>query len=237
VSSGHDLFELLAQPLVPVWIAVIITALGLFYAIKLFVQTRRQADAAHNANRSWILIEEISAPDMFAETNFKVSGEIATLLFVFKLKVYGGTPARIIKSRVRFRIVPGRRRGGFKEPDLPIPPDYGQPLTHTDSPELTKTLAPGEIFSGWAPLEDQLGLVSGNDLSFWADVQKQDKFICTYGSITYQDAFDGAPIRETKFCYVYRRSVGAIWVDAKTGKPLLEDGFRVGGPPGYNEAT
>jgi len=209
------------------------------------VETRKSADAANraaeaalNANRAWVLVEKISAPDMFSEVNTQVRNEIAAVFLGFQFKVFGRTPCRVIESRFRFRLVPGRRRGAIKEPDLPEPRDYGQPVTILDNPEMSKTIFPDEEFTGTVSLEeDAMELFRSTNLKFWADVQQREQFICAYGFIKYQDAFDGAAIRETNFCYVYRRSVGAILVDAKTGKPLMPDGFTVGGPPGYNNAT
>jgi hypothetical protein len=196
------------------------------------------ADAALNANRAWILVEKISPPpEMFPRVQTQVRNEMTALLFVFQLKVFGRTPARIIESRFRFRLVPSRKRGVVKEADLPEPPNYGQTVTSSDNPEMNKTLFPEEPFSGTVTLEDGIDSFMPPNDQLWAELVKKEKFLCAYCFIKYQDAFDGAPIRETHFCYVYRIAVGGILVDPQTGKPLDPDGFRVGGPSGYNNAT
>src|SRR5438128_8383198 len=95
----------------------------------------------------------------------EVRNEITALLFVFQFKVFGHTPARMLESRFRFRLVPSRKQGLAKEPDLPEPPDYGKSLTSSDNPEMNKTMFPDEPFAGQVTLEDSIdSFKSPNDL-------------------------------------------------------------------------
>jgi hypothetical protein len=66
----------------------------------------------------------------------------------------------------------------------------------------------------------------------------RENILCAYGVINYQDAYEGAATRETRFCYVYQKPP-IPYANMPVGKStnLDGDGFKVGGPDAYNSAT
>jgi hypothetical protein len=128
--------------------------------------------------------------------------------------------------------VNGRKKGISTEPDLPEQPEYGNPSKAEDVPDMGTVLAPSFKFSTAVTLRE--GKLIEEDI---ADINEGRKFLCTYGFVRYKDSFEGTPVRETRFCYVYDVTRGGTLVDPKTREPIAPDAFRVGGPSTYNEAT
>jgi hypothetical protein len=115
---------------------------------------------------------------------------------------------------------------------LPVPPVYGPKAKIPDLPNMGSILAPLSEYSLGVLLESRRLTVED-----WLDIKFRKKFLCTYGFIKYQDAFDRAKTRETRFCYIYDYQSGGVLVSPETGKQIKPDTFRVGGPQEYNEAT
>lgn len=188
-------------------------------------ETRRAAEAVRNSERAWILVEKISP------NNKEIKGDTIPV-FGYRFKVFGKTPAKIVEVAFRYRIVQSRQRGNLKEPDLPIPPEYGKSPEIDTIPDIGSVLPPLREF-------DVAVILESANLS-WTEyglITSREKFICSYGFVKYIDAFDRTKIRETRFCYVYDAKLGGILKSEVTGEELSPDDFRVGGPPEYNDAT
>jgi hypothetical protein len=88
------------------------------------------------------------------------------------------------------------------------------------------------------PFQVWLLMESGRlDMLTYGELIRKEKFLCSYGFIKYQDAYEGALIRETRFCYVFQIQIGFVLISPETGKPILPDTFHIGGPSEYNNAT
>lgn len=186
----------------------------------------RQAEIASNAQRSWIVSTSIARPDF---SNPWIQH------MPVHFKVIGNSPVRVTESNFRVRLVPAKvvdEKSDTRQPDLPEKPDYANPATLEDSPEMGTIRAPGTEFSVIPMLESLFLMEGSSEVGGGNDVKairSREKFLTAYGFIKYQDAFSRSKIRETRFCYVY--SISGPRSMRNT------EGWNTGGPPPYNECT
>ena len=202
----------------PVWInfaLAIVGLVGIGIGIGTLNKIQRQADIASNSQRSWIIPKGVSEPDLSGTWIMKVSCEF---------EVFGSSPVRVHQSKFIFDFVPAIPVGKTGEviPSLPDQPDYGQPDTLLDSPEMGKIWAPGNQILVHPMLKG--AIAKPEQLS---DLKEGKTVLCIYGFIHYRDAFDKSKMRETRFCYICGKK-GVL--DEK-----WEGHFDLGGPPAYND--
>jgi hypothetical protein len=155
------------------------------------------------------------------------------LMCGFRFKVFGNTHAKLTESALIFRVVEGRVRGRDTEANFPAEPDYGAAAKAEEIPGMGTILAPGFRFTSGIPLWG--GKLSPQEI---VDIGQRRQFLCSYGFVRYRDAFEGTPVRETRFCYVYDVTRGGgVLIDPETKEPVSPNAFRVGGPTAYNRAT
>jgi hypothetical protein len=142
-----------------------------------------------------------------------------------EFKVYGKTPVKFIESRFICESVPVKEGTSPPEPNLPEIPNYERADSIKDIPE-------GSIF---AP-EREFSFLPGRVLTDNErdDVNYDRTLLCAYGFIKYKDVFGKK--RQTKCCFVYRIPRGGV-VRSPDGYIFNAEGFRIGGPDGYNKAT
>ena len=189
------------------------------------------AKAAMNSQRAWILLESIKAPDQihYLENEYRASPQLE-----FKFNVFGVVPIKIIKSQIRLHFVQ-LESDGSNEPDLPIPPNYGEHPGFFQNSAIGRIHYPESEFSIKMALENTS--ISYEEFSLFVN---RENILCAYGVISYQDAYEGAATRETRFCYVYQKPPSFYDkspMAAGRSTSLDGDGFRVGGPDAYNSAT
>lgn len=68
----------------------------------------------------------------------------------------------------------------------------------------------------------------------WPKLRDGETVMCAFGIIEYEDSFGGK--RETRTCYVYNFAWGGV-IKSPDGTVLNPPGFRIGGPPAYNQTT
>jgi len=138
--------------------------------------------------------------------------ELLQMWVAFTLTNVGKSPAIVETAKLRFHTVNSLDR-------LPKEPVFD----NAESPELVDglLLGPndefgiGKRFEGPALLRSDIIAIHAGQLR-----------LCAYGLVTYRDTFEKR--RETRFCYVWYNPLG---VDP------LPEGFRKGGPLGYNKAS
>ena len=191
------------------------------------VAAKDSAEIAMNAQRSWVMSIGVDSPDF---TNPWIQQ------IPCHFKVIGSSPVRVMEANFRVRLVKSRFRDedkDIREPDLPDTPDYSDPQTLDNQPEMGRIRAPEEKFDVLPMLESMFLLEGGEGEHSGAKdvkaIKAREAFLCAYGFIRYRDAFSRSKIRETRFCYVYHVRRGI--------EPKGYEGFNVGGPPAYNEAT
>jgi hypothetical protein len=175
------------------------------------------------SERSWVLVSNIGNPQegwRFANNNSYVPG------IILQFKVYGNTPIKVIDGA--FDLTWVNRKSGIPvaEPDLQESPDYSQALHLPDIPQGGIPWAPQgtyEIHRVGILTPEQKNRLNNSEIILYA-----------YGFLKYQDAFGKE--RVTRVCYVYHLQQGGI-MTTPDGVVLNPEGFRVGGPPAYNEAT
>lgn len=205
--------------LVIVGFGAILVALPTLWAIK------HQADALMNAERAWILVTDIVNPVglYLPDSPLYIPG------IVYKMKVAGRTPARIINQGFRFHAVPKKPGRVPPEPDLPSTPDYTSQTQNPEIPEGGRVI-PSEIVFTIGHYLESIQLSSEE----FEELKRGDKIMCAYGFIEYRDAFDRPG--KTQFSYVYDFRWGGVRTSPE-GTVLNPPGFRLGGPAEYNKAT
>lgn len=115
----------------------------------------KQADIAANSQRSWIVSTGIDRPDFSNPWIQHVP---------VHFKVIGNSPVRVTESNFRVRLVPAKvvdEKSDTRQPDLTEKPDYANPATLEDSPEMGTNRAPGTEFSV-IPMLESLFLMEGS---------------------------------------------------------------------------
>jgi hypothetical protein len=190
------------------------------------IAAKDSAEIAMNARRSWIVSTSVDNPDF---TNPWIQH------MACHFNIIGSSPVRVIEANIRIRVVTAKvvdERSDTREPDLPSQPDYKDPNTLENSPAMGRIRPPGEPFNVVPMLESLFLMEGGDQCSGGEDVKairSRDKFLCAYGFVRYRDAFYRSKMRETRFCYVYHVRHG---IERKG-----TEGWNIGGPPAYNEAT
>lgn len=180
-----------------------------------------QIRTARMTDRAWILVADIGNPE-----GLYLPGKGYSPGIVYRLKVFGNTPARITKCGFRFHPVP--KKAGIQPPvpNLPDIPDYRTQARIEELPKAGKMVAPGILFDLRSNLES-VHLT----LPEFEEIKRGDKIMCAYGFIEYKDAF--GKNRKTQFCYVYDFAFGGVKT-SPNGTVLNPEGFRPGGPDAYN---
>lgn len=187
---------------------------------------RENAEAFLNSERAWVLVKRIGNPEYWYAPE-KLG---YTPGMVFEFKVYGRTPARVIKAVFRLHPVPMKPGVKPPEPDLPPIPDYESGIRNPEIPEEGRVLPPEETFQIRLQL-DPPTLTNEQ----WEKLRDGETIMCAYGFIEYTDAF--GRIRETRTCYLYNFSWGFV-IKAADGTILNPPGFRfAGGLRAYNKET
>jgi hypothetical protein len=179
-----------------------------------------QTNIAMNAQRSWIVEKGVNAPEM----TYDPHGWTKEIPCHFE--VIGHSPVKVLAAQFKFRLVPSRPKDGVTEPDLPESPDYGEPFTISNIPQMAAIIPPGDKFTVSPHLEG-LFIEQADDEA----IKTGTKFPCVYGFIRYRDAFSKSKIRETRFCYVYGLKRNLV------GEAVQPNQFLVGGPAAYNDVT
>jgi len=147
---------------------------------------------------------------------------------IFEFKVFGRTPAKLIKTIFHLDNVPAKPGTQPSEPDLPPIPEYKSPGPTTEIPEEGRIVAPG------GDLKVNLWFRQQLTEEEWVKLRDGQTLMCAYGIIKYEDAFGKE--RETKVCYFYRFRWGGV-IKAPDETVLNPSGFLIGGPAAYNKAT
>jgi hypothetical protein len=209
-------------------IATIVLAVFAAFQAHAAIQT---AKAAMNFQRGWILLGSINAPSHieYLENEYR-----ASLQLEFKFKVIGVVPIKIINSQIRLHFVE-LKSASSNEPDLSIPPNYGKNPGFSQNSGIGRIYYSGHEFSIKRDFENTS--ISHEEFSKFG---KGENILCAYGVIKYQDAYEGAVTKETRFCYVYQQPPNPFAKSHMSiGKSISIDGngFRVGGPDAYNSAS
>jgi hypothetical protein len=208
-------------------IATIVLAV---FAVIQAKEAKLTAKAAMNSQRAWILLESIKAPNQigYLENEYRASPQLE-LIF----KVFGVVPIKIIKSQIRLHFV-RLKLDSPNEPDLPTPPNYG------GNPGFFRNSGIGRIHYPESEFSIKMDL-ENTSISYeeFSEFVSRKNILCAYGVISYQDAYEGAATRETRFCYVYQKPPNFYLnspMVAGTITSLDGDSFSVGGPDAYNSA-
>lgn len=172
--------------------------------------------------RAWVLVKRAVGPSSW----YDPKNPLYIPGMNFEFDVCGKTPAKIIDARFQLRPVPAKPGIKPLAPDLPVPPDYGNPAPDRDIPDMGMTLPPGKTF--------MISLTFRITEDLWNQLMNDEMVICAYGIIRYKDAFGRD--RETRTCYVYDFAWGVEVTDTNF-KPINPPRFRVGGPSEYNQET
>ncbi len=184
-DAGHDTLYR-----VYLWFTIIGVPFALIGICVLYSQGR----AIKNADRAWLIATPTEwSPYLRSDGPHQLRGEN-----VFKVKVanIGKTPARVVRSSVRYVLIDSLEA-------LPKEPDYG-----ILDPEQDLIVAPREIeepessLVSRAVLEQPNGLLSGQDHTA---ITEKTKVLFAFGFVRYLDIHGTK--RETRFgyCYVHRK--------------------------------
>jgi hypothetical protein len=194
-----------------------------------------QANALLMGQRGWMLVEEVTPPrDILRIPEYGSREYMMPLTFVFRFRVSGQTPCRLLNGRVRFHAVNSKSGVRPAEPDFDEEPNYTSNAIGTaiarpaEIPDSGTVLAPNNGFQLIAYFDD--GMMNEATVE---SIQRHEKLLCAYGFVDYRDAFDRPHI--TRFCYIYR-FIGPRF------RTITEDNvdmsrFVLGGPDAYNQTT
>jgi hypothetical protein len=168
-----------------VMIATIVLAVFAVFQAHAAIQT---AKAAMNSQRAWILLESIKTPNQidYLENICRSSPQLE-----FRFKVFGVVPIKIIRSQTRLHFVQ-LKSDRSNEPDLPIPPNYGENPGFFENSGIGRIHYPGSEFSIKRDLENTS--ISSEE---WHKFVNRENILCAYGVINYQDAYEGAATRNS----------------------------------------
>jgi hypothetical protein len=186
----------------------LITTGAFFYQIRI----------THNAERSWIGVDNIVPPEHLAWVNVP---RLDNFLFEYTFRNRGRTHARINYVRIRFRMIEALEV-------LPRYPEYGTG-DHTMFQEIPPdgmVYPPQESFIVHAEFEGPNGEKAPTSEQI-AAIRNHQSFLVSYGKVLYKDAFKRK--HETRFCYVYSVQIGI--------QGRIKGEFHLGGPSAYNKTT
>lgn len=205
-DAGHD-------PLYRayLWFTIIGVPLALIGIGVIYSQGR----AIKNTERAWLIATPTEwSPYLRSDGPHQLRGEN-----VFKVKVanIGKTPARVIRSSVRYVLIDSLGA-------LPKEPDYG-----TLDPEQDLIVAPHEVEEPESSLVSRAVLEQPNGLLSWQDhtaITEQTKVLYAFGFVRYLDIHGTK--RETRFGYryVHRKPAEAVG-----------SAFAQAGPAAYRRTT
>jgi hypothetical protein len=196
-----------------------------FFAFVTAVFVFVQASSEQQEQRAWVLVKRTGDPERWYAPD--KPGYFPGMVFEFN--VFGETPARVIASQFVLRPVPAKEGVKPPEPDLPAIPDYGPRFIDPEIPAQGRLLPPDAGFQVRIRLDPPTMTEEQ-----WEKLRDGKTIMCAYGFIEYKDAFGWR--RKTRVCYIYEFKWGGV-ITAPDGTVLNPPGFRVGGPPAYNEAT
>lgn len=205
------------------WVVIVAAVTGGFICWQSF-ETRSAAQGQVRASRAWVLASVHGQPEEPLTGNL-FKGIVPGV--VWRIAIFGNTPARIIREEYRCRIV-------AQDPDDPSQPmlehsplyfpDYITRKGGAVSPPGDATFISLEVeFDSTETLMKHLSLVAIRQC-----------FLCSYGRIEYEDAFGSKSV--TQFCAIYEPQLGGV-VKSPDGIVLNPRGFRIDGPSAYNFNT
>jgi len=208
-------------------LAVATSVLALFAALQASA-AKGMVKALINSERAWVLVGAVGNP---REGWYRPDMQQYFPGGVFRFRVYGNTPARIVNARMRLHPVPVVPGSDPPKPDLPATPNYGSGSgpTALEIPGEGITLPPRGTFTIRVGLEG--GQLTEDQ---WTKLQRREMLMCAYGFVKYRDSFDKE--RETRISYTYDFALGGVFTDTD-GKPINPPGFYPGGPDAYIRAT
>jgi hypothetical protein len=182
-----------------------------------------QIKVTHDAERAWILIDELHKPEHFDWIDVRPD-IYPTSDFNWTVKNTGRTPARVLKVQLRYRFID-------KLNNLAARPNYGDAkcMRIAEIPTDGTFVAPGETSTIGTFFEGPDGEPSTPTQEQMDAVRTNKAFLVAYGSVLYKDAFKRK--HETRFCQVCH-------VRMPPGKRIpIESWFSAGGPEKYNITT
>lgn len=183
------------------------------------------ATAQMDADRSWVLVSVAASPDEPLTGNL-IKGIVPAI--IWKIKVFGNTPVRIIRSEYRCRVVDSHPDNAFA-PHLEPKPVYFP----SKAPEGLIVYPPGHEELRIVQLEPDPN-PNIKYMDRLSHVSTAFNFMCAYGRIEYEDVFKRKGV--TQFCAIYKPPVGGV-VTLPDGTVINPTGFHIGGPQGYNFNT
>jgi hypothetical protein len=204
-----------------------LVAVGFLQAVILLLSIMAiygQIKTAKNSERAWVLVGTTGSPERW----YAPDDPSYAPGMVFQFKVYGRTPAVLVKADFKLDSVPVRPGTKPPEPDLPSIPKYSE-SRNLEIPEGGRVLSPGETFQVRLSLspptltEEQ-----------WVKLRDGNTIMCAYGFIEYRDVFERK--KEIRVCYLYEFRWGGV-IKTPDGTVLNPPGFRIGGPRAYNKVT
>ena len=214
------------------WVANLILAavatVGVFIALatlrKLERQTKASEDSAKaqmNADRAWVMASVAGDP---AEPLVDNLAKGIHPGIVWRLQIFGNTPAKITRTQIRCRIVDCDPAMVF-QPLLEPTPVYPTDDNHVEGKVVSP---PGHT----ALINVSVEFVPNTELkSSLYQVQMGGAFLISYGRVEYQDAFGRSGL--TQFCAIYTPYRGGV-ISSPDGTVLNPVGFHIGGPSAYN---
>ena len=187
MNGWQEAFEMLSSPLAPEWFVGIVGTLTLIYAIRVFDQTRRQADAAtqqveiakkqlHSDQRAWVTVNKANI------THNIVAG--SQVGFVIEITNTGKTPALDVSTAVNIHMRPQ------------ITQEILDGIVITNQPHSRAVIGPG----GSVTINQEVGICTPKQFE-----EFQSGFVLfVYGSVFYEDIFKQKHI--TTFCLCTDRS-------------------------------
>lgn len=196
----------------PEWISVLVAVIyallsaGTLWAV--WRQGRTANDIEKKTNRPWVLVQEV---DIVAfETRESQTGKPEPTTFLYTLKNWGKTPARITAIAVRFEI--------GESPDVPPHPEIYQ----IESFWINPLVLPQNDFRNETQKLMPWNWPHSSQVDAYYNMRS---FLWVYGIATYEDVHGTK--YETRFCF--RSADYPLRV-----RPLA---LRLDGPPEYNKAT
>jgi hypothetical protein len=215
------------------WVANLILAAvataGVFIALatlrKLERQTKASEDSAKaqmNADRAWVMASVAGDPAEPLVENLATKGIHPGI--VWRLRIFGNTPAKITRTQIRCRIVDCDPANVF-QPLLEPAPVYHPDQNRVEGKVVSP---PGHTMLVNVPVERVPNIELKNSLY---QVQMGGAFLVSYGRVEYQDAFGRNGV--TQFCAIYKPHSGGV-ITSPDGTVLNPVGFHIGGSSAYN---
>lgn len=214
------------------WVANLVLAavatVGVFVALATLRKLERQTKASEelaraqmDADRAWVMASVAGNP---AEPLIDNLAKGIYPGMVWRLRIYGNTPAKLTRVQIRCRIVGCNPENVF-EPQFERVPVF---LSDHNLVGGSIVSPPEETLSFNVPVEREPNIELKNSLH---QVQMGGAFLVSYGRVDYQDAFGRNGV--TQFCAIYKPPTGGV-ITSPDGTVLNPVGFHIGGPREYN---